>query len=342
VLPLLLFAGTMQVDPQELRERAWTVLVLATAGVALATFLFAGGFYFLSRLFGTPVPLGWCLVLGAVLAPTDAVVVERLLREVKMPSMLRGIITGESLFNDGAAVVLFFAALALTEGERDVIGNGRLFLAVLLEGLGGVALGWLGGVMTSWVSRGIADRAVDVTVSLALALVVYRLAAAIQVSGPIAVVAAGLAYRYPPRRMRAGRFAHLQVLRSWAVIDDLINTFLFMLMGFQLLAINTDLRAIGLLAACYLLALLSRVLSVLLPMLPLRMNLRARRQAIAVLTWTGLRGGISIALALTLPATPYRDLLLTICYGIVVVTIVLQGLSVPRMLRLMYGAPTSG
>jgi monovalent cation:H+ antiporter, CPA1 family len=126
------------------------------------------------------------------------------------------------------------------------------------------------------------------------------------------------------------------------VIDDLINTFLFMLMGFQLLAINTDLRAIGLLAACYLLALLSRVLSVLLPMLPLRMNLRARRQAIAVLTWTGLRGGISIALALTLPATPYRDLLLTICYGIVVVTIVLQGLSVPRMLRLMYGAPTSG
>jgi CPA1 family monovalent cation:H+ antiporter len=337
VLPLLLFAGTMQVDPRELRDRAVTVLGLATVGVVLATLLFGAGFYALNLLAGAGVPLAWCLVLGAILAPTDAVVVERLLRKVSMPSALRGIITGESLFNDGAAVVVFLAAIAIAEGQPDVIGSGRLLLAMVLEGVGGAVLGWLGGMIAVWVSRGLSDRTLEVTISLALAIAIYRLAVVIEVSGPIAVVAAGLAYRFPPRRLRIQQIARLQVLRSWAVIDDVTNTFLFLLMGFQLLALNTGWAALPLLAASYVVALFARALSVGIPMLPLRMTLRARGRGIVVLTWTGLRGGISVALALTLPPTPYRDLLLTICYGIVVLTIVLQGLLVLPVLRTLYG-----
>jgi CPA1 family monovalent cation:H+ antiporter len=238
VLPLLLFAGTMQVDARAVRDRAAIVVVLATAGVFLATGLFAGGFYALARLFGVAVPLAWCMVLGAILAPTDAVVVEQLLRQVRLPPSMRGIITGESLFNDGASVVVFLAAVAIAGGARDVVGDGRLALAVAVAGLGGIALGWLAGLLAAWASRRLTERTLEVTLSLALALASYRAAVAFGVSGPIAVVTAGLAYRFPPRWIGANAESRQDVAQSWAVIDDIANTLLFLLMGFQLLALT--------------------------------------------------------------------------------------------------------
>ena len=348
VLALLLFAGSMHVDLRELRDRAWPVAVLATVGVVVTTALFGVGFHLLTVLIGQPVPLIWCLVLGVILAPTDAVVVEGLLRQVRMPAVLRGTISGESLFNDGAAVVLFLAALAIADGQPDVVGHGRLALKILEEVVLGGLLGWLGGYAAVKVCRSLTDRSLEVIVSLALALGIYRLAAAFGVSGPIAVVAAGLAFRHIPRRRQTeaeagpgvepslGTHPSANTLASWNVIDDLLNTLLFMLMGFQLLAVTMVSAVSVLLPLGFLLAVLARAVSVCPAMLLLPVPFSDRIRGVGVLTWTGLRGGISIALVLTLPESPYRDLLLAVGYGVVIATIVVQGLTVPRVLRALY------
>lgn len=141
VLALLLFASTLHINPRDLRDRAWSVLTLATLGVVVSTAFFGLGLHWIAGVLGQPIPLIWCLVLGAVLAPTDAVVVEGLLRRARLPAALRGMISGESLFNDGAAVVLFLATLAFAAGDPDVVGHGRLALAITWEALGGAALG---------------------------------------------------------------------------------------------------------------------------------------------------------------------------------------------------------
>ncbi|MGE0223755.1 MAG: cation:proton antiporter [Acetobacteraceae bacterium] len=336
VLALMLFASSMHVNLRELRDRAGSVALLATVGVILSTLLFGLGFYALALLSGHAVPLIWCFVLGAILAPTDAVVVEGLLRRVRIPAFLRATISGESLFNDGAAVVLFLAALAFAAGNPDVVGHGRLAMRIAKEVIGGALLGWLAGVAALYVVRGIKDCTLEVIVSLALALGAYRVAAAFDVSGPIAVVAAGLAF-HAPRHNTEGA----QLTIAWNVIDDVLNTFLFLMMGFQLLAVNEGVVPLLLLPFAFLLALLARALSVSVPILLLRLSSREKARGVAVLTWTGLRGGISIALAITLPASPYRELLLAVGYGVVISTILVQGLSVGRVLTLLYPhAPT--
>jgi len=258
----------------------------------------------------------------------------QLLRRVRRSTTLRDIITSESLFNDGAAVVLFFAALALARGEPDVVGRGRLLLGMLTEGIGGAAIGWITGVIAAWASRRLKDDAAELTVSLALALTSFRLAAVAGVSGPIAVVTAGLVYRHQLTKKQS---AQTGISSSWVVIDDLINTFLFLLMGFQLLILRATLAELVLLAFAFILTLLARAFSLGLPIFVMRVSVRERGRAIAFLTWSGLRGGISIALALSLPDSPIKDSILVMCYGIVVLSIVIQGLLVPAIYRCLYG-----
>ncbi len=336
VLALMLFAGSLHVDLRELRARAWPVLMLATGGVVISAMLFGGGLYVLAGWVGTPIPLIWCIVLGTIVAPTDAVVVEGLLRQVRIPAQLRGIISGESLFNDGAAVVLFLAMLAVAGGQYDSVGHGQLTLKIIEEVGGGGLMGWIAGGIVVLLTRGINDRSLELTFSLALALGIYRLALEFGVSGPIAVVAAGLAYRNTPRPNHA-QADHMTL--SWSTIDDLLNTFLFLLMGFQMLTVRPGAVAFIVLPLVFVLAVLARGISVGMTMAVLRMPAREKLRGLGVLTWTGLRGGISIALAQTLPDSPYREHLLGIGYAIVIMTIVFQGLTVPAVLRALYPAP---
>ena len=195
-LALLLFAGSLHVDARDLRRRAWPVFVLATLGVVLATGMFGAGIWAALWLVGIPVPPGWCLAIGAVLAPTDAAAVEGLLSRVRLPPGLREIIAGESLFNDGAAVVLFGAAVALAVGRTDVVGHGRLAAAILVECTGVVALGATAGYLTFLAIRFTRDDFLRLTISLTLVLLTYRGAVVLGISGPVAVVTAGLVFNY--------------------------------------------------------------------------------------------------------------------------------------------------
>lgn len=335
-LALLLFAASLQIDLRELRSRAFAIFALATFGVVLATASFTVAIWGAFEFAGAPVPLAWCFALGAILAPTDAVAVEGLLKRVAFPSALKAMISGESLFNDGTAVVVFVAALAVAAGEHGVIGHGRLLLAIAVEGGGGAALGLAAGFLAAQTLRYVRDDSVAVTMSLALALGVYRLAAAFDLSGPIGVVVAGLVVAARPispdgeiaRRSRLGVF--------WSLVDELLNTLLFLLMGFQIFAIPLyDFASFPVLAAIPL-ALLARLFSVAPTMLFARLEPGEKARALALMTWVGLRGAVSVALALNLPETPFRERLSAVCYAVVIFTVVVQGLSTPRIVRTLF------
>jgi CPA1 family monovalent cation:H+ antiporter len=270
VLGLLLFAASLHVDLTELQRQKWVVLVLATASVIIATVLFGVGIYVLFRLAGSPIPLGWCLVLGAVLAPTDAVVVDALLRQAPLPSALKTAIIGESLFNDGAGVVLFQIMLGVAHGEHGLIGHGRVAMALAAQGLGGGLIGCVTGFLAARAMLWATEPGLRLIISLALVTGTYRLAAAADVSGPIAVVACGLVLRIRAPRAANGGSTAQEMIPFWAVIDELLNAMLFVLIGFELLAINFSRLIVLAVAGALPLALASRLVGVALPVLVLR------------------------------------------------------------------------
>jgi CPA1 family monovalent cation:H+ antiporter len=326
-------------DPRALRRHALTVLALATGSVFLSAFLFAVGIWAVLHLIGEPIPPGWCLVVGAILAPTDAVAVEGLLARTRLPAGLREMITGESMFNDGAAVVLFAAALALVKGRMEMVGHGRLAAAILIESGGGILLGCVAGYLGARLIRLTADERLAATISLALALATYRGAVALDVSGPIAVVIAGMVLGALLARRPEASEQRRSLLTFWPLIDETLNTLLYLLIGFEVVAIELSWPVLFAVIAAVPLALLARLLSVAVPLLIMRV--RQLWCATGIVTWAGLRGGISIALVLILPQTPYRNLLLAICFGVVIFSVIVQGLLLPRVVNALTEEPLS-
>ncbi len=338
VLAFLLFNGSLHVSLHELRDSKWTILVLATASVIVATTLFAFGIWAVFQAAGTPVPLRWCGVLGAVLAPTDAVVVDSLLRRLALPPPLRAAISGESLFNDGAGVILFLMTLEIAQGQTELIGHGRIIAALLVASAGGVALGSATGYLAAQIMRRIGDSGLQLTVSLALVIASYRLADALGVSGPITVVTAGLVLGQVAPQFTVSDGPGSAVVAFWSLLDELLNAMLFLLIGFQVLEVTVGRQTWLPTLMSVPLAIASRFISVTIPALFSGADRRDKERTIAVLTWAGLRGGVSVALALTLPPSPFREELLTICYAVVVFTIIVQGLTMPRVIGRLYGA----
>lgn len=336
-LGFLLFAGALDVDVRELLGRKWTILALATVGVLLSTFTMAAGTFGIFRLVEIDVPLSYCLVFGALISPTDPVTVLSVLRRLRVPTRLQAIIGGESLFNDGIGIVLY--TIFLRQPMRGG-ASGPTAIGVLLdftrEAGGGVLLGLSAGGLAFAAMRGIDEYNIELMISLALVTGTFGIAQTLGVSGPVAVVVAGLLMGSIGVRYAVSGTTHDYLQKFWTLVDELLNSFLFLLIGLELAAI--DLRWTFVVAAglAVPLSLAVRGLSITLASLPLNLGAPHKLRGIALLTWSGLRGGISIALALSLPLSPYRGALVTACYGVVIFTMIVQGLSLERVGSRLY------
>ncbi|MBK1839806.1 sodium:proton antiporter [Azospirillum sp. YIM B02556] len=336
ILSLLLYAAAVNEDLGALLKRKWTVLAMATLGVLLFTGMMGLGLRVIFAMAGIDVPLIWCLVLGAAVAPTDPVAVHAILERLPIPDTLRSVISGESLFNDGAGVVLFVTLLHLATGSGRDLTAGEAALDFVKEAFGGAALGFACGWIAYQAKRRVDESAVELTISLALVLGTYSLADRFGLSGPIAVVVAGLLIGSTTERHVRSDESRRDLRVVWTMIDAVLNALLFLLVGLEatvLIAWTWPFLIAALLAVP--LALAARLFS-LTPALLMHMGRSGKTRALAVLTWAGLRGGVAVALVLSLPASPYRDPILAVCYVAVAFSILVQGLTLEPVGRRLY------
>lgn len=341
MLPLLLFAAALHVNLDDLARNKWSIGTFATVGVAGSTLLVAAMVYALSCWMR--LPLGWieCLLFGALISPTDPIAVLGILRKADAPKSLETRIVGESLFNDGIGVVVFLSLLGLAGGGPAVspAGAAKLFVVEVMGGLAlGLALGWA----AYRLLKSIDNYRVEVLLTLALVLGGYALAAALHVSGPLAVVVAGLLIGNRGRRLAMSEKTREHLDTFWELIDEILNAVLFVLIGLEVLVLAEAFNATYLLAGAVAvpIVLLARLVSIGVPVGLLSRRRPFAPRAVRILTWGGLRGGISVALALSLPAalgaagTPGapRELILTMTYVVVAFSILVQGLTIKRFI----------
>ena len=339
MLGLLLFAGALHVDAVTLREQARPVALLATLGTVVCALAIAGGIWWLAPRLGLAVPFVWSLAFGILLAPTDPIAVGALLRKAGVPSALQKTISGESLFNDGIGVVLFLAVLAaISSGAAPATGEIARLLAI--EVGGGLVFGFGLGFLAVRLLRQIDDYQVEILLTLAFAFAGFTLARYLHVSGVLGMVVLGLMIG---RQEGGGSVVSTRTKQRldefWELIDEILNATLFVLIGVEVLILDLQRPAVLLGLVAIPLVLAARWVSVLASVGPLRGRLRGwPAGSLTLLTWAGVRGGISIALALALPAGPTRTAILTATYIVVCFSILVQGLTVGQVARRVLGA----
>ena len=332
MLSLLLFAGALHVDLSELRAYRWQIGLLAVLGTSLSTAVVGGLMWWLLPWLGLPLELSWCLLFGALISPTDPIAVMGILKSAGAPKNLEWVIAGESLFNDGVGVVIFSLLLGmLASGTVPGLGEGATLL--LHEAGGGLLFGARLGYIGFRLLRSIDHYQVELLLTLATVMGGYALANWLHVSGPLAMVVAGLVIGHHGRALAMSDTTRHHVDLFWELIDEILNAVLFVLIGLEVVLIRFD-GGIALVAVVAVLVTLgARALTVGLPVALGRSAFRLPPGAARVLTWGGLRGGISVALALLLPAGPQREILVALTYCVVVFSILVQGLSIGKLVR---------
>ena len=338
MLSFLLFAGALHVDLNELWKFRGIVSLLATIGVVIATFVTGTLVWYAAGWLGFPFPYIEALLFGALIAPTDPVAVLGILKQAGISKSLRIKIAGESLLNDGVGVAVFLVLLGIAANQQ-APHPGEVAFVLGWEIFGSAALGLALGWITYRLLRGIEDYKVEVMLTLALVAGGYSFAEVVHVSAPITMVVAGLLIGNHGRvfGMSDKTREHLDVF--WELLDEILNALLFMLMGLEMMiiSIRAPQLALGLVAIIAMLA--GRFISVAIPVYFMRMQHRFEAGTIRILTWGGLRGGISIAMALSLPAGPDKDLLLAMTYIAVVFSILFQGTTFRHFVRMLAKHP---
>ena len=330
MLGFLLFAGALHVKLDELLDLKWVVGTLAVVGTILSSVVIGLLAYVLFDWVGLPLPFLYCLLFGALISPTDPIAVMGVLRQARLPKALEMKIVGESLFNDGVGVVIFLVVLNLVPKETVHVTDVLVLFAE--EALGGAALGVALGYLAYRMLRSVDNYQVEILITLALVMGSFGLADLLHTSGPIAVVVAGLLIGNYGRQWAMSERTREHLDNFWELLDELLNAVLFVLIGLEVLVLSFKQPYLlaGLVAIPMVLA--ARWLSVVLQIRLFSFVREFTARTVTILTWGGLRGGISVALALSLPPSPSRDALVTITYAVVVFSILVQGLTINRLL----------
>jgi CPA1 family monovalent cation:H+ antiporter len=336
MLSFMLFAGALHINLNDLAEQKVVVTVLATAGVIVSTFVIGSLLHVILGALGLSLSYPLCLLFGALISPTDPIAVLAILKTARVPKSVEIRIAGESLFNDGVGVVVFLVIAEIALGHSEVTA-GHVATLFLVEAVGGALFGLVAGWIAFRLLRSVDNYQVEVLLTLALVSGGYALASALHLSGPIAIVVAGLFIGNHGRRFAMSERTRDHLDKFWELVDEILNAVLFVLIGFEMLALNFTGRLLMAGLAAVPTVLCARWISVALPVLAMRRRCEFKRGELTLLTWGGLRGGISVALALSMPPSHERELILAITYIVVVCSIAVQGLTVQRVVERFFG-----
>jgi CPA1 family monovalent cation:H+ antiporter len=332
ILGALLFAGSLHINLEDLAKQKGIIILLASVGIVMSTVIVGGAMFYVLGWLGIGIPFIYCLLFGALISPTDPIAVLSILKTVSAPKELETIIGGESLFNDGVAVVIFIVVLGVATGhhEPSFVSITVLFLK---EAVGGALFGLATGYAAYRLLRTVDNYQVEILITLALVFAGYAAAEALHISAPIAAVTSGLLIGNRGRTLAMSEKTIEHVDMFWELVDEILNGILFVLLGFELLIVTFDMSSFqaGLIAIPV--VLFARFTGVSLPIGLLKFKREFTPNAIKVLTWGGLRGGISVALALSLPPSPERELILMMTYVVVVFSILVQGLTIGKLVQ---------
>ncbi len=332
MLSYLLFAGALHINLEDLSKQKWVITILATAGVITSTFIIGTLFWYTAELFNLRIAYIYCLLFGALISPTDPIAVLAILKTTGVSKALETKICGESLFNDGIGVVVFLLIAGMAFGGHDVTLSAMTLLFVE-EAFGGALYGLLIGYISYLMLKRVDDYQVEILLTLALVTGGYALAVVIHVSGPIAVVVAGLMIGNQGRLLAMSDTTREHLDTFWELLDEILNAILFVLIGLELLVISFSSQSLLLGSITIGIVLLARFVSVGLPITLLGKMRAFSPHAVKILTWGGLRGGISVALALSLPASPEREIIVSVTYCVVVFSILIQGLTIGPLVK---------
>jgi monovalent cation:H+ antiporter, CPA1 family len=332
LLGFLLFAGSLHINLADIAKEKWVIGILATVGVVLSTFIVGTGMYLASLALGLKLEFIYCLLFGALISPTDPIAVLAVLRKLGVPKSLETQIAGESLFNDGTGVVAFLTILGIAVAGHPEPPSA---IAMLLgrEVLGGIAVGLAVGLVGFLMLKGVDGYAIEIMITLSMATAGYAFAEFVHVSAPIAAVVMGLLVGNQGRQLAMSESTRQHLFSFWELLDELLNLLLFGLIGIEIIAVTITTTHLVVAAIAILVVLLARFLSVALPLAAMRPFLGSGQRALAVMTWGGLRGGISVALALTLPQFEGRDIIISATYGVVIFSILVQALTIGRLVK---------
>lgn len=333
MLSFLLFAGSIHIHIHDIRKERNAILAFSTFGVLLSTFIVGGLLYIVCGWMQLQIDFIHCLLFGALISPTDPIAVIGILKEANIPKSLETKISGESLFNDGVAVVIFISIFEIIQAGTANLDASDIILLFLKEAAGGILLGVVLGYGTYLLLRSIDQYKVEVMLTLALVMGGTLLASMLHVSAPLAMVMAGLVVGNKGRETGMSQVTRDYIDKFWEMVDELLNAILFLLIGMEMLVMQFTISYLVLGCIAIIIVLMARWISVSGSVLLLRNKNVFEKHAIPILTWGGLRGGISVALALSVPKGDYGDLILAITYIVVLFSIIVQGLTIGRFAK---------
>lgn len=334
MLAFLLFASALHFDVEKLRQHKLPVAILSTVGVIGSTTIFGFLFYWTLPLFGIDVPLLYCLLFGALISPTDPVAVLSVLKKSRIPNSLETIIGGESLFNDGVGILLFVTLRELTEDTNTAFTWTHTLQLFAQEVFGGLILGLVSALLCMYLIRRITELQTILMITISMVMGISVLGSLLHVSIPLAAVTAGLMLSNVKLGQTESAIPLNEILNKiWGLIDDLLNTILFVMIGLQIAVIHfySAYAIISLIAIVF--VLIARAISITVPSIFLGRTLGLPYKRIAIVIWAGLRGGISVALALSLPFSEFKPMIVSISYIIVIFSIIVQGLTLNKVVN---------